>query len=92
MDIQLQSDGQLYPPRRSVPKPPPPKKESDPHPKPKEPCPPPKATERDAPWEEFLLIGVAFLLLRNSEHPDLPLLIALAYILFDRDFSLKGLL
>ncbi|MBQ3084434.1 MAG: hypothetical protein IJC46_03155 [Clostridia bacterium] len=90
MDILLQSDGQLHPQRRSAPKPPPKKEPA------KELCPPPApcapAEKRPLPLEELLLIGVAVLLLRSSEQPDLPLLLALAYILLDRDFSLKGLL
>lgn len=90
MDILLQSDGQLYPPRRTEPKPPPPKKPAETPPPPQPPPPPPQA--RPIPWEDILLIAVAFAILRNSETPDIPLLIALAYILFDRDFSLKGLL
>jgi len=90
MDILLQSDGQLYPPRRAEPKPPPPKKPATAPPPP----PPPASTPQagSIPWEDLLLIVVAFAILRNSETPDVPLLIALAYILFDRDFSLKGLL
>ena len=87
MDILLQSDGQLYPPRRSEPKPPP-----KPEKKEAVPPPPPPPQARPIPWEDLLLIAVAFTLLRNSETPDIPLLLALAYILFDRDFSLKGLL
>lgn len=89
MDILLQSDGQLHPQHRSVPKPPPKKEPS------KELCPPPPCTpaeKRPLPSEELLLIGVAILLLRSSDQPDLPLLLALVYILLDRDFSLKGLL
>lgn len=35
---------------------------------------------------------VAFVVIRSGEKPDLPLLLALAYILFDPHFSLKGLL
>ncbi len=86
MDILLQSDGQLYPPRRSEPKP---------KPKPPPPCPPPKeepcTQEKTFSLEELLLIGVAFLVFRSSKEPDLPLLLALAYILFDPQFSLKGI-
>jgi len=37
-------------------------------------------------------MGVAFLILRGKEKPDIPLLLALAYVLFDRDFSLGSLL
>ena len=88
MDILLQSDGQLYPPRRAEPKPPPKAEKPAPPPPPEE----PKPQTRPIPWEDLLLIAVAFAILRNSETPDIPLLIALAYILFDRDFSLKGLL
>ncbi len=89
MDILLQSDGQLYPPRRTEPKPTPVKEKPTPPPPPPAPEPP---AARPIPWEDLLLIAVAFALLRNSDQPDLPLLIALAYIMFDRDFSLKGLL
>lgn len=87
MEIQLQSDGQLYPPRHAErPKPPPPPKP----PKPQEPPSPPPPCKVDAPplpWEDLLLAGVAFLILRSSEKPDIPLLLALAYILFDQQFD-----
>ncbi len=91
MDILLQSDGQLYPPRHSERK-----REPEPKPKPKPPpCPPPKeapcTAEKSFSLEELLLIGVAFLVFRSSKEPDLPLLLALAYILFDPQFSLKGI-
>lgn len=85
MDILLQSDGQLYPPKKAAPKPPPPKPKPSPQ---EESC----AVEKSLSLEDILLVGIAFVLLRNMEQPDLPLLLALAYILFDRDFSLKGLL
>ena len=77
MEIMLQSDGQLYPPK--------------PPPKPKEPpCPPPPPKEKQAlPLEELLLSGVAYLILKNQEKPDLPLLLALLYILLDPGKSLK---
>lgn len=86
MEVQIRSDGQLYPPRPiDKPKPPPPK------PKPPDPpCPPPKPAPQDLPWEDLLLIGVALLVLRNGER-DLPLILALAYILFDRQFDIKKL-
>ena len=88
MEILLQSDGQLYPPRQKEPPKEPPKK--PPAPKPAPPPLPPKQTGISA--EEILLIGVAFLILRGKEKPDIPLLLALAYVLFDRDFSLGSLL
>ncbi len=89
MDILLQSDGQLYPPRHAersrppaaAPKPEPPQKPPPPPPKEREPI-------QALPWEDLLLIGLAFLLIRSSEKPDIPLLLALAYILFDPHFSL----
>ena len=86
MEVQIRSDGQLYPPRPTdKPKPPPPK------PKPPDsPCPPPKPMPQELPWEDLLLIGVALLVLRNGER-DLPLILALAYILFDRQFDIKKL-
>lgn len=86
MEVQIRSDGQLYPPRKhETPKPPPPK------PKPSEPpCPPPKPQE--LPWEDLLLIGVALLVLKSKDRPDIPMLLALAYILFDRQFDIKKLL
>ena len=71
MEIMLQSDGQLYPPKPST-------KE-----KPCAPPPPPKAPPA-LPWEDLLLIVVAFIVLKNQEKPDLPLLLALGYILLDR--------
>ena len=71
MEIMLQSDGQLYPP-----KPPPKEKPCAPPPPPKEPS--------ALPWEDLLLIAVAFIVLKNQEKPDLPLLLALGYILLDR--------
>ena len=81
MEVQIKSDGQLYPPRPiDKPKPPP-------KPKPEPPCPP---KPQELPWEDLLLIGVALLVLRNSER-DLPLILALAYILFDRQFDIKKL-
>lgn len=83
MEVQIRSDGQLYPPRQQErPKPPPPK------PKPPDPpCPAPQ----DLPWEDLLLIGIALLVLRSNRHPDIPMLLALAYILFDRQFDIKHL-
>ncbi|MBQ7936465.1 MAG: hypothetical protein IJ407_01690 [Clostridia bacterium] len=100
MDILLQSDGQLYPPRhserkREPPKPKPP--ERPPQPKLEKPpllCPTPEPCASADPsisFEELLLIGVAFIVFRSSKEPDIPLLLALAYILFDHQFSLKGL-
>lgn len=98
MDVLIHSDGQLYPPK---PKPPPPKKTPDPQPPPPPPdrkpehAPPPPCRDRrpapDLPWEDLLLVGVALLVLRNNDRPDLPLLLALAYILFDQQFDLKKL-
>lgn len=87
MDILLQSDGQLYPPRtiKTAPKPPPP-------PKPPEPTPEKTPALQGIPWEELLLVAVAYVLLKNSDQPDLPLLFALAYILFDQNFSIKNFL
>lgn len=91
MDILLQSDGQLYPPRHVDRKP------SKPEPKKEKPAPPPipepekKPISSGLPWEEFLLMAVAFIIIKNDEHPDIPLLLALAYILFDQKFSLKDL-
>lgn len=90
MDILLQSDGQLYPPKRNDRRPEPPPKPK-PEPKP-EPPPPPKTTPRGLPWEELLLVAVAYILIKNSEKPDIPLLLALAYVLFDQKFSLKDFL
>lgn len=89
MDILLQSDGQLYPPRSSKtpskPAPPPP---------PKPPAPPPekKPLLQGLPWEELLLMAVAYIVIKNSDQPDVPLLLALAYILFDQNFSIKNFL
>ncbi len=90
MDILLQSDGQLYPPRRNErqPKSPPPPKPEPPPPPPEE----PKFSLRSLPWEEFLLMAVAYILIKNSDQPDIPLLLALAYVLFDQKFSLKDFL
>ena len=90
MEILLQSDGQLYPPRQKEPPKEAPKKPPAPKPAPPPPQLPPKQVGISA--EEFLLIGVAFLILRGKEKPDIPLLLALAYVLFDRDFSLGSLL
>ncbi len=105
MDILLQSDGQLYPPRHTerpprhhnTPQTPPnaphsPLKESTkpPHTPPPAPTKPPKSEVRGLPWEDFLLMAVAFIVLQKEE-TDIPLLLALAYILFDRNFSLKDL-
>ena len=46
---------------------------------------------KEPPWEDLLIVGVALLILRNCDRPDLPLLLALAYILFDQQFDLKKL-
>lgn len=89
MDILLQSDGQLYPPRHMSPKEPPKKPKPPPPPAPKPPS--PTAGKSGLSMEELLLMGIAFLIIRSSDQPDLPLLLALAYILFDQQFSLKGL-
>lgn len=87
MEVQIRSDGQLYPPRQQEkPKPPPPK------PKPPDPpCPPPHPAPQELPWEDLLLIGIALLVLRSKDHPDIPMLLALAYILFDKQFDIKKL-
>ncbi len=92
MEIQLQTDGQLYPPRHAErPKPPPPPKPPKPQ-EPPPPSPPPGKEPAPAiPWEDLLLAGVAFLILRSSEKPDIPLLLALAYILFDQQFDFRSL-
>lgn len=84
-DILLQSDGQLYPPRQGKEKPPPPPKPSPPS---KPVTEPPKPFLQGLPWEELLLIAVAYIVIKNSEQPDIPLLLALAYLLFDQKFSL----
>lgn len=87
MDIHIQSDGQLYNHRHrepQMPPPPPPKKEP-----PKE---PPCPKEQENHWEDFLLIAIGFILLRDKNHTDIPLLLALAYVLFDSCFSLEKLL
>ncbi len=91
MDILLQSDGQLYPPRhadRRTPKPEPKKEKPAPQPVP---GPEKKTGLTGLPWEEFLLMAVAFIIIKSDDHPDIPLLLALAYILFDQKFSLKDL-
>lgn len=83
MEILLQSDGQLYPPKPVVEK------------KPISPMAPPPAASppaRHLPLEELLILGVALIILKSSDRLDLPLLLALAYIFFDHSFSLKGLL
>ncbi len=87
MEVQIRSDGQLYPPRQQEkPKPPPPK------PKPPDPpCPPPHPAPQELPWEDLLLIGIALLVLRSKDRPDIPMLLALAYILFDKQFDIKKL-
>lgn len=91
MDILLQSDGQLYPPRHTGHKEPP-----KPKPRPPEPPPAPKpshpAPDRGIPWEEILIVAIAYIVLKSSDQPDIPLLLALAYILFDQRFSLNDLL
>lgn len=125
MDILLQSDGQLYPPRHAerrgtaptgTPRHPPPEQKPGPPPAPlpeqkpgppeQKPGPPPAPPPAACPappsvpplasgglgWEELLILMVAFVVIRSGEKPDLPLLLALAYILFDPHFSLKGLL
>ena len=84
MEIRIQSDGQLYPPKSgSKPLPPPPKPT---------PAPAPPAPRAALQGEDLLLIAVALMVLRGGEKLDLPLLLALAYILFDSCFSLKKLL
>lgn len=88
MEVQIRSDGQLYPSRSAEkPKPPPPPKPAPPP----APLPPPPPKPSELPWEDLLLIGVAILVLRSSDKPDIPLLLALAYILFDRQFDLHKL-
>lgn len=97
MEIHLQSDGQLYPPK-PAPKPPKPPKPPEPKPEPEPPCPPAPCVPTAPPeqnqgsWEDFLLIAVIFVVLRSKSQPDLMLLAALAYILFDSCFSFKNLL
>ena len=81
MEVQIRSDGQLYPPKPSPP----------PKPKPPEPpCAPPPAPQ-ELPWEDLLLIGIALLVLKSRDRPDIPMLLALAYILFDKQFDIKKL-
>ena len=88
MEIRIQSDGQLYPPKGDSLRPPPP-------PKPK---PPPQESPSEEPpkeglqWEDLLLLAVGFMVIKGQEKIDIPLLLALAYILFDSCFSLKKLL
>lgn len=95
MDILLQSDGQLYPPRHAgqktppKPKPKPELPEPPAVPVPKTPCP---VQERAIPWEEILIVAIAFIVFKSNDKPDIPLLLALAYILFDQQFSLNDLL
>ncbi len=87
MEVQIRSDGQLYPPRQQEkPKPPPPK------PAPPEPPCPPHSAPQEPPWEDLLLVGIALLVLRGKNRPDIPMLLALAYILFDRQFDIKKLI
>lgn len=85
MEIHLQSDGQLYPPAKPKPKPKP-KPEPTLPPCPKEPI----DLNKSAEWEDLLLIAVIFIIFRSKGQPDLFLLAALAYILFDSCFSLKN--
>ena len=89
----IHSDGQLYPQK------PPPKPPHRPEPQPTPPSQAPKKDRRpephrppELPWEDLLIIGVALVLLQNNDRPDLPLLLALAYILFDHQFDLKKLM
>lgn len=93
MDILLQTDGQLYPPRHADRKPKPRPEPKPQKPEPPLPAPPPeqKPAVQSLPWEEFLLMAVAYIVIKNSDQPDIPLLLALAYILFDQKFSLKDL-
>ncbi len=37
-------------------------------------------------------MAVAYIVIKNSDQPDVPLLLALAYILFDQNFSIKNFL
>ena len=96
MDILLQSDGQLYPPRSEhkkapLPKPAPPSPPK-PNPPPCSPQPAPKPTPTgEHSYDELLLLGIAFLILRSTEKPDIPLLLALAYILFGDRLKSGGL-
>ncbi|MBQ7096417.1 MAG: hypothetical protein IJN80_08245 [Clostridia bacterium] len=85
MEIHIQSDGQLYSPQKKSPAP------AKPVPK-EEPAPPIMPQEEENHWEDFLLLAIGFVLLRGKEGPDIPLLLALAYILFDSCFSLDKLL
>jgi hypothetical protein len=94
MDVLIRSDGQLHPTPPPKPKPnPKPPSAPPPQPQPPKPapCPPPKPTQGQPPWEDLLLIGIMLLILRNSDRPDLPLMLALCYILFDQQFDLKKL-
>ncbi len=87
MEIHLQSDGQLYPPKPSKPK-------SKPKPEPPQsPCLPATTTpKKQGDWEDLLLLAIMFIIFRSKDQPDLFLLAALAYVLFDSCFSLKNLL
>lgn len=88
MDIRIQSDGLLYPPKSE-------KKHPLPPPAPKSPQPPlskQPSPQESLQWEDLLLLAVGFMVLKGQEKPDIPLLLALAYILFDSCFSLKKLL
>lgn len=86
MEVQIRSDGQLYPSRRQEKPAPPPPKSKPPEP----PCAPPPAPQ-ELPWEDLLLIGIALLVLKSRDRPDIPMLLALAYILFDKQFDIKKL-
>lgn len=88
MDLFIHSDGQLHQPRpKPTPKPPPPS--PSPHAQP--PPPPPKPAPQPLPWEDLLVLGILLLVLMNNDKPDLPLVLALCYILFDQQFDLKKL-
>lgn len=91
MEIRIQSDGQLYPPKKEAkrPLPPPPPKKPDP---PKELCPKEEPPKEGLQWEDLLLVAVGLMVIKGQEKIDIPLLLALAYILFDSCFSLKKLL
>lgn len=91
MEIRIQSDGQLYAQKKEPKRPlaPPAPKADEP---PKELCPKDAPAEEGLQWEDLLLIAVGFLILKGCEKADIPLLLALAYILFDSCFSLKKLI
>ena len=78
MEIRIQSDGQLYPPKSPS--------------KPPKPAPSAPSPKEGGDWEDLLLVAVGLMILKGGEKADIPLLLALAYVLFDSCFSLKKLL